>query len=79
MEWEGLGWRKGFGLPMLPKNRVGKASEGLKRTMKKGLVLHGSQGWGGNGLGRPKVKHEKGVRYFVVPKSGVGRAWEGQK
>ena len=40
-------------------------------------------GWeglqGGSGLGRPKMKHEKGVRYFMVPKSGVGMVWEGQK
>ena len=30
----------------------------------------------GNGLGRPKMKHEKGVACFMVPKSGVGRAWK---
>ena len=31
------------------------------------------------GLGKLQTKHEKGVGsgYFVVPKSGVGRAWEG--
>ena len=60
--------------------------------MKMGVwVLHGSQEWGGeglgkaqngsqeccgNGLGRPKMKHEKGVACFMVPKSGVGRAWK---
>ena len=42
MEWEGIGWlkiryKKGIGLPMLLKNRVGRVSENLKRTMKKGL------------------------------------------
>ena len=56
-------------------------------------ALHGSQKWGGNGWGMLKMKHEKGVRYFmvpksgvengvgyfVVPKSGVGRVWEGSK
>ena len=43
-EWsgKGLGWlkiryEKGIGLPMLLKNRVGRVSENLKRTMKKGL------------------------------------------
>ena len=42
-------------------------------------MLHGSQECGGKGLGRPKTKHEKGVGCFMVPKSGVGRVWEGQK
>ena len=32
-------------------------------------VLHGSQEWGGKGLGRFKM----------VPKSVVGMVWEGQK
>ena len=27
----------------------------------------------------PKSGVEKGVGYFVVPKSGVGRVWEGSK
>ena len=54
--WDG---EKGFGLPMLPKNRAGKISEGLKRTMKKGLgCFMVSQEWGGNGLGKLKMKHE---------------------
>ena len=44
-----------------------------------GKVQTGSQEWGGNGLGRPKMKHEKGVACFMVPKSGVGRVWEGKK
>ena len=48
--------------------------------MKRGLgVSHGSQEWGGKGLGRLKMKHEKGFGCFMVPKSGVGRVWEGQK
>ena len=48
--------------------------------MKKGLgVSHGSQEWGGKGLGRLKMKHEKGVGCFMVPMSGVGRAWEAAK
>ena len=42
--------------------------------MKKGS---GASEWGGKGLGRPKMKHEKGVGCFMVHKSGVGRAWEG--
>ena len=57
----------------------------------RGWLLHGSQEWGGkslgrlkmvpksvvgNGLGRPKMKHEKKVACFMVPKSGVGRAWK---
>ena len=48
MEWEGVrmaqnqGWLKNnqnqvFELPMLRKNRVGRVSEKLKRSMKKGL------------------------------------------
>ena len=42
-------------------------------------VSHGSQVWGGKGLGRFKMKHEKGFGCFMVPMSGVGRVWEGQK
>ena len=46
--------------------------------MKSGLgVSHGSQEWGGNGLGNPKMTHEKGVACLMVPKRGVGRVWEG--
>ena len=47
-------------------------------------MLHGSQALGGNGLGRPNLKHEQGVGYFVVPKSGVvwvlhgSHVWGGQ-
>ena len=48
--------------------------------MKRGCVLHGSQECGRKGLGRLKMKHEKGVWVFLmVPKSGVGRVWEGSK
>ena len=68
---------------MVPKSGVGKAWEGKKRSMNKGLgaswfpsvgVLHGSQEWGGKGLGRCKM----------VPKSVVGSwfprvGWEGWK
>ena len=43
-----------------------------------GKVQTGSQECCGNGLGRPKMKHEKGVACFMVPKRGVGRAWEGK-
>ena len=42
-------------------------------------MLHGSQEWGGKGLGRLKMKHEKGVGYFVAPKSLVGKVLEGSK
>ena len=38
---------------------------------------------GQEGLGkvvhRPKMTHGKGVACFMVPKSGVGRAWERSK
>ena len=42
-------------------------------------VSHGFEEWGGKGLGRLKMKHEKGVGCFMVPKSGVERVWEGSK
>ena len=36
-------------------------------------MLHGLQEWGGKGLGRLKMKHEKGVWVFlVVPKQEWG-------
>ena len=35
--WLKIRYEKGIGLPMLLKNRVGRVSENLKRTMKKGL------------------------------------------
>ena len=44
--------------------------------MKRGCVLHGSQELGGKGLGRPKMKHEKGFGCFAwFPRVG----WEGWK
>ena len=39
-------------------------------------MLHGSQAWGGKGLGRPRMKHEKGASWLTRV---VGRAWEGSK
>ena len=51
---------------MVPKSVVGMVWEGQKCSMKRGLgVSHGSQEWGG-----------KGLLFLMVPKSGVGRAWE---
>ena len=41
--------------------------------------IHGSQEWGGKGLGRQKMKHEKGFGCFMVPQNGVGRVWEGKQ
>ena len=38
-------------------------------------MLHGSEEWGGKGLGRLKMKHEKGFGCFIVPKSGVKGGW----
>ena len=77
-EWGGKGlgsckikYEKGFGC-----EGSGKAKN---EAWKGGWVLHGSHEWGGAGLGRFKMKHEKGVGYFVVPKSWVGRVWEGSK
>ena len=66
MKHEKGGW---VGSSMVHKSGVGRAWEGSKWFPR---VL-----W--NGLGRPKMKHEKGVACFMVPKSGAGRAWEGYK
>ena len=41
--------------------------------MKKGLGASWFPEWGGKGLGRPKMKNEKGVGCFMVHKSGVGK------
>ena len=38
-------------------------------------AAHAFQEWGGKGLGRVKTNHDKGVVFFKVPKSGVGRVW----
>ena len=55
-----MGW-EGFGKVQ---------NEACKRVW----ALHGSHEWGGKGLGKLKMKHEKGVWVFLmVPKSGVGR------
>ena len=40
-------------------------------------MFHGSQEWGGKGLGRFKMKHDKGFGCSMLHKRGVGRAWEG--
>ena len=45
--------------------------------MKKGLRASWFPRVGWEGLGKPKMKHEKGFGCLMVPKSGVGRAWEG--
>ena len=39
-------------------------------------VSHGSQEWGGKGLGKLTMKV---LAFLMVPKSGVGKAWEGAK
>ena len=58
-----------------------------------GKAQNGSQECCGNGLGRPRVKHEKGLRaswrtrvgleglgkFKIVSKSVVGMVWESQK
>ena len=44
--WLKIRYDKGFGLPMLPKSRLGMVSEGLKRTMKKsgvGMIWEGQK------------------------------------
>ena len=61
--------KKGLGASWFPS----VSGKGLGRPKMKhekgGWVLHGSQEWGGKGLGRFKM----------VPKSVVGMVWEGQK
>ena len=47
--------------------------------MKKGLGASWFQEWGGKGLGRRKMKHEKSFGCFTAPKSGVGRVSECKK
>ena len=83
--WLKIRYEKGFGLPMLLKNRVGRVSEKLQRTMKKGLGATWFPRAGWEWLGKtkkwsmkkefgtfmvPKSGVEKGVGYFVVPKWG---------
>ena len=73
---------------------VSHGSHVQKQAEREVWVLHGSQAWGGMGLGRPKMKHEnrgwllhgsqewggKGLgRLKMVPKNVVGMVWEGQK
>ena len=56
--WEGrkMKHEKGFGCFMVPKRGVGRVWEGSGKAKneawKQGCVLHGSQEWGGKGLGR---------------------------
>ena len=47
--------------------------------MKKGLGASWFPRVGCERFGKAKNKHEKGIRYFMDSKSGVGRAWEGSK
>ena len=79
MKHEAWSMKRGLGASWFPRvgwEGLGKAqNEAWKRVW----VLHGSQAWGGKGLGRPRIKHEKGVGCFMAHKSGVGRAWEGSK
>ena len=72
-EWGG----KGLGRLKM-KHEKGLRASWFPRVGWEGLgkVQTGSQECCGNGLGRPKMTHEKRVACFMVPKSGVGRAWE---
>ena len=79
MKHEAWSMKRGLGASWFPRvgwEGLGKAQN---EAWKKVWVLHGSQAWGGKGLGRPRIKHEKGVGCFMAHKSGVGRAWEGSK
>ena len=60
------------------KSGVGRGWDGEKGF---GMVwaAHASQESGGKGFRRAKTNHEKGFGCFMVPKSGVGMVWEGQK
>ena len=61
MKHENMGWVSW--LTRLGWEGLGKAQNGFQECCR-------------NVLGSPKVKHEKGVACFMVPKSGVGRAWK---
>ena len=63
--------KTGVGVSHGSQECCGNGLEGQKRSMRRVLgVSHGSQEWGAS----------KGVRVFLmVPKSGVGKAWEGKK
>ena len=41
-----------------------------------GKIQNRFQKYCGNVLGKPKMKHEKGIACFIIPKKGVGRAWK---
>ena len=77
--WEGQKWsmKTGGGCFMAHKSGVGRAWEGsnwFPRVLWEWFgKAKNSQDWGGKGLGRLKMKHEKGFGCFMVPKSGVGR------
>ena len=63
-------------------SRVGWGGFGKLQSEAWGGVVwaaHISKEWGGKGLGSVKTNHEKGFGCFMVPKSGVGRVWEGSK
>ena len=79
MEWEGVGMAKRcLGCPCFP--RIGWEGFQKGRTNhEKGLGASWFPSVGWEWFVNSNMKHEKGVRYFVVPKSGVGRAWEGSK
>ena len=60
-------------------SRVGWGGFGKLQSEAWGGVVwaaHISKEWGGKGLGSVKTNHEKGFGCFMVPKSGVGRAWK---
>ena len=69
--------KKGLGASWLPRLGWEGFGKVKNEACKGGWVLHGSQEWGGKGLGTLKMKHEKGFGCFMAPKTGVGRVWEG--
>ena len=70
--WDGSKWsmKNGLGASWFPRRGFGRVCGRRKmKHEKRCWVLHGSQVWGGKGLGRFKM----------VPKSVVGMVWEGKK
>ena len=69
--------KKEFGTSWFPRVEWEGLAKAQTEALKRSWVLRGSPEWSGKALRRPKLKHEKGVGYFVVPiewgGKGLGR------
>ena len=84
-DWQSIRytWQNMFSFSLVLENGIspGILDNACPLSAKRNFTRHTWQSMkgAGKGLGKLKMKHEKGVGCFMVHKREVGRAWEGSK